>query len=240
MINDFLQSLPNPDTSAMLRAWGDDLMARFNCHMVGQIVAFDASDGTATVQPQIMRVVTNQIPATTGGLNTTLQTVTPPLLVKCPVFFATGGTAVLTLPVAPGDPCLVLFNDRDLDAWFDTGALAPPTTRRMHSISDGLVLVGFRPKTGAIPSFSTTAAELRNGTARVSIAPAEAVLTSGTATIDLDSKVGVSNASTSLKTALGQLFTALRAWTDTRGDTPNPATVTALNNAESTLNSLLK
>jgi hypothetical protein len=185
-------------------------------------------------------------------LQVTPTIVNYPVLVNCPVFFATGGGFVVTMPVAVGDPCLLLFNDRDIDTWFSTGAIAPPNTSRAHDLSDGFALVGFRNATNPVPgATSATAAEMRSSdnTAKASIAQAisqlinatEVKLAVGTTVVDLDTAhIGISNSSTSLKLAVTALITALLNWVDTHGDTPNAATVTALNNAQTTFNSLLK
>lgn len=48
----------------------------------------------------------------------------------------------MTMPIAKGDSCFVLFNDRDIDNWFFDGGVKVPNTNRIHDISDGLVVVG--------------------------------------------------------------------------------------------------
>ena len=52
--------------------------------------------------------------------------------------------------VHEGDACLVVFADRDIDAWFESGETEVPPSGRMHSLSDGFAFVGFRPR--VIPS----------------------------------------------------------------------------------------
>ena len=46
--------------------------------------------------------------------------------------------------VNPGDACLVIFADRDIDAWFESGEAEVPPSGRMHNLSDGFAFVGFR------------------------------------------------------------------------------------------------
>ena len=46
----------------------------------------------------------------------------------------------------PGDACLVIFADCDIDAWFESGEAEMPASNRMHSLSDGFAFVGFRPR----------------------------------------------------------------------------------------------
>jgi len=46
--------------------------------------------------------------------------------------------------VNPGDACLVIFADRDIDAWLEGGNEKP--SGRMHSLSDGFAFVGFKTR----------------------------------------------------------------------------------------------
>ena len=69
-----------------------------------------------------------------------------PLLLDCPVVVLQGGGAYIDLPIAEGDYCLVLFNDRNIDTWWDTGNVVVPRNRRKHSLSDGIALVGINPR----------------------------------------------------------------------------------------------
>ncbi len=211
---------------ALFQAYTQELMTTLNCHQVGQIQSFDAATQTATVRIMMQRQIFNQ-PQTAGEqLQLTPLTIDYPVLVDCPVFVYGGGGRVLTIPVKEGDSCLVLFNDRDIGSWFSTGSASKPETLRTHSLADGLVLVGFRNLQNPVEDFSEDAVELRNDDEG--------------SKISLDDKVGISNESTSLKTALDSLMTALLAWVNTGGTTPNPATVLALTNVKTTLDSLLK
>lgn len=239
------------DLRQVLLEFKKELFYSFNCHQVGQITAFDAVTQQAQVQLMVQRVVFNTVQTSGGNLQLTPTIVDYPVLVNCPVFCMTGGGYVLTMPVAVGDPCLLLFNDRDIDNWFTAGTGGPPNTSRAHDLSDGFALVGFRNMQSLVTSYATNAAELRtkDNTGKVSIAQAlselinatEVKLKVGTTIIDLDtSKIGIQNATTSLKTILDNLISALTAWVDTGGQTPNPATVTALNAVKTTSDSLLK
>ena len=49
----------------------------------------------------------------------------------------------VSFEIHEGDACLVVFADRDIDAWFETGEPEIPPSGRMHSLSDGFAFVGF-------------------------------------------------------------------------------------------------
>ncbi len=52
-----------------------------------------------------------------------------------------GGVGAV-MPVSVGDGCLVVFSDRCIEAWYQTGQPNPLPSLRMHDIADGFALVG--------------------------------------------------------------------------------------------------
>lgn len=147
---------PPNDLRAVLDRFKLEVLAAVNCHQVGTVVKFNKTEQTVSVQLNVMR-------RTPAGL------VLYPILADVPIFINTGGKASLRMPVAAGDTCLVLFNDRDLDNWFTTGNIVEPNTIRMHSFSDGLALVGFRSKANLIPAYADDVAEFKNDRCRVTL-----------------------------------------------------------------------
>lgn len=102
----------------------------------GIIDTFDPQNSTARVQPALQVQV--------KGRKGELTWVTMPLLLDCPVCFPGGGGFQLTFPIKPGDDCLVVFASRCIDTWWENGGLQQQAELRMHSLSDGFVLVGVR------------------------------------------------------------------------------------------------
>ena len=136
-----------PDMRALLQALKSEVLTEFNCHQVGVLKGYDPGTQTATVQLVLKRAIYNNPPH--GSMIQPQPIIMDyPTLVQVPVFVYTGGGAYIVMPFAPGDPCLVLFNDRDLDPWFTFGtAPSLPNSNRLHSLADGMCLVGFRPAT---------------------------------------------------------------------------------------------
>jgi len=177
-----LSAIAEPDLRSLLDTWQNNTMLRLNCHRIGTIVSFDAAKQTASVQIAALAVMGS-------------ETMPYPVLTDCPVFVPAGAGACLTMPVLQGDSCLVLFNDRDIDNWFASGAVAAPNTPRTHDLSDGLVLVGFRHRANPIPDYSAEDPELRNGP--------------GTIGIGNDGLISIRNEITTLKNVMTTLITAL-------------------------------
>lgn len=85
-----------------------------------------------------------------------------PLLPDVPLFVNSGGGYCLTLPVQPGDDCLVVFGDCCMDAWWQNGGVQNQVEKRRHDLSDGFAIVGFRSQPGKVSGYSSGSAQLRN------------------------------------------------------------------------------
>jgi hypothetical protein len=117
---------------------------------VSQLVA----RGTVTVELAIQTLITDSAGTVTA------QNIRP--LVDVPVCFLGGGNMVVTFPIAAGDEALVIFADRCVDSWFQSGGVQKPADPRAHDISDGFALVGPRSLARLIQNLSTTAAQFRS------------------------------------------------------------------------------
>lgn len=104
-------------------------------------------------------------PALTGTQNApdgSTSSVKMPLLVDVPIMFQGGGGYSITLPIAKGDECLIIFADRCIDAWWQSGGVQAPMESRMHDLSDGFALVGVRSQPKVVPDISTSNLHIRS------------------------------------------------------------------------------
>lgn len=117
--------------------------ALLNVHtaLPGIVKAFDKTSQTATVQPALQSEYVD------------LGVMTLPLIPKVPVLFLGGGGYVQTFPVAEGDECLLVFSERAIDGWFQNGGVSPPSDDRVHDLTDGFAIVGFRSMANALQDF---------------------------------------------------------------------------------------
>lgn len=159
------------DFTEALRAALDGRQAKMWTSGPGIIESFDVDAQTAVVQPAIQ--------ARQSYPDGSVQLVNLPLLLDCPVQFPSGGGVTFTFPVAQGDECWVVWASRCIDAWWQSGGIQPPMEARMHDLSDGGVLLGFKSKPNVISDVSTTAAELRSddGSTKVSLNPTAQTVT---------------------------------------------------------------
>ena len=98
-----------------------EIFASLHCALPGMVVSFDASTQMAVIQPAVK-----------------VGSMTFPLLADVPVFMP------VPFEVHPGDACLVVFADIDIDAFLETGEASVPRSARRHALSDGFAFVGFK------------------------------------------------------------------------------------------------
>lgn len=119
-------SLIDPSFNYTMDVFANSIQYDLNCHRVGKIVKFNPDDLTCDVELLELKPTQSRLDkyALIQGL---------PLLVS-------GGIDTnLTFGDVTGAECLVHFNDRDIDSWFDTGESYMPNSKRMHDFSDGFV-----------------------------------------------------------------------------------------------------
>ncbi len=198
-----------PTLIETLQALKSDVFKNLYCHVPGRIQSFDGGQKTATIQ----LLFAAQLPDGT--------IVNYPVLVDCPVFTPQGGGGAFQAPIAAGDPCLVVFADRNIDAWFQNGAPAVPFDQvggkpgRMHDLSDGMAFVGFNSLADALPAYSTDELRMIIGSSQVSISKATGF-------------VKIASATTDLLTVIDGLIDVLKVLTVQDGMTTLPLTTAAI------------
>ena len=84
-----------------------------------------------------------------------------PKIVDVPVIFPSGGGFILTFPLFPGDPVLLVFSARCIDAHWQSGDVQIQSELRMHSLSDAFAFPGHRPLPSVPSSISEDSVQLR-------------------------------------------------------------------------------
>lgn len=209
-----LAPVPDPDLAALLAQVRSEIFASLNCHEWGIVQSFNAAKQTAVVKIAVLR----QVPEVKNGQPAYVGKAYP-LLLDVPVFVPTGGIGFLAMPVAPGDTCLVLFNDRDYDEFWASGNVAEPNSARMHDLSDGLALVGFRTSAKPLADYPTDRVKLAYGTTA----------------LELASKVKLFNALSSLKVQQQKIIDALTALNAKTGPSAAVAIAAAQTEADNLL-----
>jgi len=208
--------LYEPGLIDVLNIFKRNLLAELNCIKIGKISSFDASARTAQIELMFKKV----------SRDATI--INYPILVDCPVFILQGGGASVQFPVSAGDWCIVLFADRNIDAWFTTGSAQPPPDGRLHHLSDGIALVGLCPIPSTLPTPDSQESRLLGPSG-------EKVGVKG-------GLVTIQNSTQNLLTALNNLLSALESLTVTVSGstgTVSAATVAQLQAVGTQLSGLL-
>jgi hypothetical protein len=149
------QSLPEllGISTGAIRSALETMAASMRVAVPGIIQAFDADAQTVTVQVSIRERI---------NLSGNLTWESIPLLVDVPIFMPRAGGFTLTMPVAAGDECLVIFGDNCIDAWWQSGGVQNQVEKRRHDLSDGFAIVGIWSQPRVLDGYKTDAAQLRN------------------------------------------------------------------------------
>ena len=136
------------DNHAELQALKREIFESLHCALPGTVVSYDAESQTAVIQPAVVRRAGGELRGRfcsfrECGTTEPSPCSSLPLLRDVPVFMP------IPFEVNPGDVCLVVFADCDIDAWFESGEAEVPPSGRMHSLSDGFAFVGFRNRGNA-------------------------------------------------------------------------------------------
>lgn len=148
-----LQLERTPNQVEALRIALEGFSADLWTALPGIVKSYNPVQGTCRVQPSTQGRVRN--PA--GGESF----VNLPLLVDVPVVYMGGGGFVATFDIQPGDEALVIFADRCIDSWWQSGGVQKPADSRMHNLSDGIALIGPRSLARSIPNVKAGVAQLR-------------------------------------------------------------------------------
>lgn len=161
----------NPTLKDLFDAFKRDVFLNLNCHAIATIQSFNASNQTVSASINYTRTYyeKNSDPTKNEGSFYKAVDVDYALLVDCPVIILSGGESLLTFPIKKGDQCLMFFNDRSIDQWFENGQKASLKSNRLHSLSDGIAIIGLRPLNKSIANYDESRAVLRSGGAALAV-----------------------------------------------------------------------
>jgi len=179
----------DPKSADFLNDLKRDIFLSLKCHDLGTIQEVDFGKQTVTVSINYKKTL---IEAQKDG-SYAQRPKEYPLLLDVPFVSLTGGQAGITLPIKKGDTCLVFYNDRAIDDWFASGAVTQVSSTRLHSMSDGIALVGVRSLANLIEGYD----------------PERAVLYSGQTKVAVGTKVEISNQSQNLHQVLQDLISKI-------------------------------
>ncbi len=183
-INQNFEIVRDPDLSHLLDLYKKESDLDFSCHHLATIQSFDSEKQTVKVTINYKQTFV-KFENNSQKYVQTLQDY--PVIQDCPLIVLGGGNTRITFPVKAGDQCLLLFNDRDIDTWYQGSTTSPNSTPRLHSFSDCIALIGPNNLNTIIENYDPIRALITNGTVKNGINPEtnKLTLTNGTSLNDL-------------------------------------------------------
>ncbi len=123
-----------PTLQEVIRRAIDARLNDVHTAMPAVVVSYDATSQKANVQPQLQRKFKNDNLA-----------INLPVITNVPVVFPRSGQAFISFPVKAGDQVMLIFSERSLDRWLDSGGIVDPADRRKFHLSDAVALPGLYP-----------------------------------------------------------------------------------------------
>ena len=131
----------------------DSLSAQIRVAMPGIVKGVNLAAQTVTVQIALQGKISDE-----NGE----AWVNMPLLQDVPIVWPRAGGFALTLPVKAGDECLVVFGDRCIDSWWQSGGVQKPMDERTHDLSDAFAVFGITSQPRKLANVQADAIELRD------------------------------------------------------------------------------
>lgn len=131
-------------TNELLGLSQDAVMSKINCHNIGKIIEFNSETQRAVVQMQQTRRYFDRY-------------IQPVILTDVPIVIYGSINAHITMPNIVGSTCVLLFMDRNIDTFLETGEMYVPNTNRMHNMTDCIALVTFKTAVDHITNYDVNA-----------------------------------------------------------------------------------
>jgi len=126
-----------------------EMMLDIGITVPGYLLAFDPDTQLAQVQIGV------------EGVNKDGETYNPPALIECPVYVY-GGAYCVEVELVPETEGIILFSQRCIEGWKQTGGVAKETIARFNDFSDCYFLPGLRSQAGKITGHQNNGIRLRN------------------------------------------------------------------------------
>lgn len=126
-----------------------NVFANLNCHNIGKILEFNPNTQTCTIQLMQIKQFNN-------------RRITPAPLTDVPLIIYGSGNGHITMPDPTGTICILLFMDRNIDAFLETGESYVPQTTRMHDFTDCIALTTFKTLANPLTEYDEKAVTIMN------------------------------------------------------------------------------
>lgn len=127
-----------------------EMMKQAGTSITGHVLSFDPDTQLAQLQIGVL------------GEDKQGNAVKPTPIIECPVNFSGGSEWFIEHKLEPGDEGTIIFSQRCLDGWKETGGVAQNPIARFHDMQDAQFIPGTRSKPNAISDFQNNGIRMRN------------------------------------------------------------------------------
>lgn len=127
----------------------DAVFSKLNCHALGKIIEFDPATQLCTVELMQVKQFQNQY-------------YTPAPITQVPLLIYGAKNGHITLPDPVGTICLVIFSDRNIDNFIETGEQYESSSTRMHDLTDAICFTTFKTLANSLSDYDTRAVHIFN------------------------------------------------------------------------------
>lgn len=139
------------DLTTAINLAKNKVMSSLNCHNIGKIITFYPDSQTADIEILQVKLFYNEL-------------FNLPMLVNIPVFIYGGANAGITPGNLEGATCILLFMDRNISSYLETGENYAPYSERTHDFSDCIALTTFKNDINALDDYDNEAINIYNKT----------------------------------------------------------------------------
>lgn len=142
--------------ATLLEVFSKEIARNLNCVQIGTIESFNSANQTAEVSINFKRLINEELREYA-------------VLIDVPCVVMNGGGGGISFPISKGDNCVILFNDRDIDNWYASGAVMEPNSARTHSMSDAIAIVGINSLATSISDYLASGTKIWYGGAMIKL-----------------------------------------------------------------------
>lgn len=213
----------------------DAIMARLNCHNIGKILEFNPATQTCTVQLMQIKQFNN-------------QQITPTILTEVPLIIYGAGGGHITMPDPTGTICILLFMDRNIDAFLETEESYTPQTTRMHDFTDCIALTTFKTLVNPLTDYDEKAVTIMNEEiieevkqkSFIKIYSQQILMQNALGSkISLTNKINIQNSQQNLASLIQSFLTACESITTVNGGALTPSSKQLFTNLKTQFEELL-
>nr|DAJ74735.1 MAG TPA: baseplate protein [Caudoviricetes sp.] len=228
------------DFNGVMNLAQNAIMSRLNCHNIGRILEFDSKTQTCTVELMQVKQFNE-------------MAYIPAPITQVPLIMLGAGGGHITMPNPVGTICLLLFLDRNIDNFLETGERYVPETARMHDFTDCVALTTFKTLANPLEEYDEKAVtiineeiieEIKNQSYikvysnSVQVKTSQGDTTGGT--IIVSDKISMKNTSQNLADLMQNFLEACENITTVNGGTLTPASKQLFTNLKSQFEELLQ